>query len=408
MEPPVVFDDIPLVTEPPPALALPRALLYATSAGLGGPGLNLTSYQSAVAAYRAGILKRAIAYSNQQKEIPRRLVRSLAAHPVRLLGSLGSTRYYGAKKRYLSWIAARELERGRYDCFHSWSGDCATALLEARQKGVPTLLEIPTWHRNKGQVKPFETKSERELRARRGWRAWLERLPPSRQRILLEYELADIILVPSTFAARTFLAAGIPEEKLHYVGRGVDLETFTPAESPPPLFRAIFAGALIHRKGVHHLLKAWKALNLPDAELWLAGQVHPEIEPVLDELMIDSVKVLGFTGSLPNLLRQASVFVFPSECEGFAKATCEAAATGLPLIATQESGDAVVDGVTGWVIPPNNPDAIAERLLYAYHHRDQLLELGRAARARMEQHFSWPHFHQRLLHGYARAKALWR
>jgi glycosyltransferase involved in cell wall biosynthesis len=388
---------------PPPADELPRALLYSTSAGFGGPGLHLTSFQSALAAHEAGILRRALGYSNEQAVIPRGKMRSLAWHPVRLLGGLASERYYGAKKRYVDWIAARELAAGRYDCFHSWSGDCLRALLVARQRGIPTLLEIPTWHRNKGRVKSFETKSERELRARRGVRAWLDRLPPSRQRVLLEYELADLILVQSTLAAETFLAAGLPAEKIVYVARGADIDRFTPAQSPPEIFRAIFAGALIKRKGVHHLLKAWHSLALDNAQLVLVGGVHPEIAPFLREFATPSVKVLGFSHDLPSHFRSASLFIFPSECEGWAKVTFEAAAAGLPMIATRESGDGVIDGVTGFLVPANDPGALAEKIRHAYDHAGILPAMGRAARQRIVDNFTWRHFRLRLLHAYSKA-----
>lgn len=392
---------------PPPPEALPRALLYATSAGFGGTGLHLTSHQSALAAHQAGCLRRGLGYSNGQTLIPADTIRSLEAHPVRLLSALGSQRYYGAKKRYVDWIAARELARGKYDCFHSWSGDCLRGLLTARQRGIPTLLEIPTWHRNKGRAKPFETKSERELRARRGLSAWLDRLPPSRQRVLLEYDLADLILVQSTYAAETFAAAGVPEEKIVIVARGADVAQFTPAETPPPVFRAIFAGALIKRKGVHHILRAWRSLGLKDAELWLVGSPHAEVKPALDEAAGDpSVKMLGFSHDLPALFRHASVFLFPSECEGWAKVTFEAAAAGLPMIGTRESGDSIINGVTGWLVPANDPDALAEKIRHAHAHADQLPAMGRAARQRIVDGYQWSHFHLRLLYAYAKAMAL--
>ena len=395
-------DDPPAA--PPAAEALPRALLYSTSAGFGGPGLHLTSFQSALAAHEVGILSRAIGYSDDQKTIPHDRIRSLAAHPVRLLGGLGSARYYGAKKRYVDWIASRELARGGYDCFHSWSGDCLRSLMVARQLGVPCLLEIATWHRNKGHSKRFETKSERELRGRAGWRARLDRLPPSRQRILLEYDLADLILVQSTFAAETFLQAGVAPEKVVIVARGADVEKFTPAERPPEKFIALFAGALIRRKGVHHILQAWHALALKDAELWLVGAVHPEIEPALRQWASPSVRVLGFSNDLPALFRQASVFVFPSECEGWAKVTFEAAAAGLPMIGTRESGDSVIDNVTGWLVPANDPEALAARLAHASAHRDQLAAMGAASRQRVVHGYQWRHFRLRLMHAWARAK----
>jgi glycosyltransferase involved in cell wall biosynthesis len=268
-------------------------------------------------------------------------------------------------------------------------------------------MDVPTWHRNKGHVKPAETKSERELRlSDRGWRDWRKHLPATRLQFLAEYDLADVLLMPSTKSAETFLAAGVAPERLHYVGRGVDPQRYHPG-TKPEIFRAVLVGALIKRKGVHHLLAAWKNLALKNAELVLVGSSHEEMKPYLDAVAGEkSVRLVGFTKSVEDELRNASVFVFPSECEGFAKATLEAAACGLPLIATRESGDAIVDGETGWVIPANNADALAAALQHAQQNQDALAEMGARARQRVELFFTWDHYRTRLLHGYAKAMAL--
>jgi glycosyltransferase involved in cell wall biosynthesis len=213
-----------------------------------------------------------------------------------------------------------------------------------------------------------------------------------------------VLFMPSLKSMETFLDAGVPQERLHYVGRGVDPVRYQPGV-PAEIFRVVFVGALIQRKGVHHLLAAWKKLALKDAELVLIGTVHEELKPDLDAVAGDaSIRLVGFTKSVEDELRTASVFVFPSECEGFAKATLEAAACGLPLIATKESGDAVVDGETGWVIPANDPGALAATIERAWKNRDALAEMGRQGRARIEQFFTWDHYRLRLLHGYAAAR----
>lgn len=382
----------------------PRSLLYVTGARLGGSGLDVSSLEGARASFRAGFLGRVVAYANQQQEIPNRLVRSLALHPVRLLSGLGSASYYGAKKKYADWIGARELRRGAFDFFHGWSGDSLRSLVAACQLGIPSVIDIPTWHRNKGRRKRFFTLAERQDAARTGWQAWKEHLPPSRQRILLEYELATLLFMPSARAAESFLNSGIPAHKLHFVGRGVDLEQFQPG-TPPPLFRLVFVGALIERKGIHHLLRVWKKLALKDAELVLVGTPHAEIKPVLDECGGPTVKVTGFVRDVQDQLRQASAFVFPSEMEGAAKATFEAAACGLAQITTRESGDAVVDGVNGRIIPPNDPDALAEAILEFHRHPERLAAMGQAGRERMAREFTWDHFRTRVREGYARAMA---
>jgi glycosyltransferase involved in cell wall biosynthesis len=219
--------------------------------------------------------------------------------------------------------------------------------------------------------------------------------------MLAEYDLADLILVPSRKSAETFLMAGVPEQKLHYVARGVDIERYQPG-TVPEIFRVCFVGALIERKGVHLLLEAWKKLGLKDAELVLVGTLHGEMKRHLDQWGTANVRVTGFTPDVQAELRQSAVFVFPSECEGFAKSTLEAAACGLPLITTQESGDAVVDGETGVIIPANDVEALAAALERAAADRDRLVEMGKKGRERVANCLTWEHYRTRLLQGYAR------
>src|SRR5207237_1386420 len=114
-----------------------------------------------------------------------------------------------------------------------------------------------------------------------------------RKRFIREYELADLLLVLSEKAAKTFRVRGFPEEKLFYLPRGVDVERFKPGARPAK-FRAVFAGALIKRKGIQHVLEAWHRLNLPDAELWLIGFVHDEAKPFLNQFWRDNIRVVGF------------------------------------------------------------------------------------------------------------------
>ena len=388
---PDVSDGAPL----PTVDALPESLLYSIAADVGGAGLPTTAAEGLVAAHERGFLGRAVAYSNRQQRVPGAKIRSLAWHPVRVLGSLDRETYYGAKKHYLDWIAAREMKSGRYDCFHGWSSDSLRTLIAARQRRVPTMIEIPTWHRNKFREKDFYTRSEREAAG-----TWKTRLHISRQQMLTEYELADLVLVQSECAAESFVSVGYPADRVFMVARGVDPDRFRPAEYPP-LFRLVFVGALIKRKGIHHLLKVWHDLNLKDAELVLVGTVHDEMKPYLEKFRTDSVVLPGFVADVREYLQSASAFVFISECEGSAKATYEAAACALPQITTRESGDVVVDGLNGSVIPANDPEALAEAVLEFYRNADKLPEMGRAARARIEEQFTWEHHRRRLLHAYA-------
>src|SRR5256885_5922656 len=126
---------------------LPRNLLYSIFARIGGHGLDTDSFEALRASYRGKFLGKAVAYDNRQDEIPSQFIQSLRWHPVRLISFVGRPHYYGAKKKYLDWIVSRHLETGRYDFFHSWSGDCLESLRAAKKKKIPSLIEIPTWHR---------------------------------------------------------------------------------------------------------------------------------------------------------------------------------------------------------------------------------------------------------------------
>src|SRR6266481_3356392 len=128
---------------------LPKHLLYSIFARIGGSGLDTDAFETLRASHRGGFLGRAIAYDNRQSEIPARFIYSLRWHPVRLISFLDRPYYYGAKKKYLDWVASRHLESGRYDFFHSWSGDCLQTLRVAKRKKIPSLIEIPTWHRDR-------------------------------------------------------------------------------------------------------------------------------------------------------------------------------------------------------------------------------------------------------------------
>ena len=389
------------------ASTLPRHLLYSIFARIGGSGLDTDAFETLRASYRGGFLGKAIAYDNRQKEIPASLIRSLRWHPVRLISFLDRPYYYGAKKKYLDWIASRHLETGRYDLFHSWSGDCLRSLKVAKRHRIPSVVEIPTWHRDGGKEKTRRPKVAAPTENISSFQRWKNRLLLQRKRFIQEYDLADLLLVLSEKAAHTFRVRGFPEDKLYYLPRGVDVERFKPGKRPQK-FRAVFAGALIRRKGIQHVLKAWHRLNLSDAELWLVGFVHEEAKPYLKQFWRDNIRVIGFVRDPENYLSQGTVHVFPSQWEGSAKVTYEAAACALPQITTREAGDVVRDGIEGIIVKPGDVNAIAAALEHLYQHPEIVEQEGTAARRRVVENFTWDHFRTRLLDAYDTAMRMAR
>src|ERR1051325_4525845 len=212
---------------------LPTSLLYSIFARIGGHGLDTDSFEALRASYRGKFLGKAIAYDNRQKEIPKKFIQSLRWRPVRLLSFLEGPYYYGAKKKYLGRVAARHLETGRYDFFHSWSGDCLEALRVAKKKKIPSLIEIPTWHR---QSQMSELKSQKDRH--RGSRAsrW-SRKDFSRSTISRRWSLFFPKKPPNHFARQIF------QTKRFFICRGESMSIVSSRRSirqfSAPFFRAL-------------------------------------------------------------------------------------------------------------------------------------------------------------------------
>ena len=283
------------------------------------------------------------------------------------------------------------------------------SLRVAKKRGIPSVLEIPLWHieRMKGEsIQKVETPQPVSGEHSQTTLQRLCRVRP--QQILEEYDLADLLLVPSQCAAKSFLEAGIPEEKLFLLGAGVDTELFRNDDSSelPIAFsaerpmRAVFCGALTRRKGVHVLLEAWQKLSLPHAQLTLVGTICEDIQPTLAQFEGPSINAAGFLSCVDEVFRQSDIHIFPSECEGSPKSVYEACAAGLPQITTFESGDVVLNEVNGLIVPRNDVAALANAIGRLYKTPRRILQYGRAARQRAEAEFTWDHFRERLARAY--------
>jgi glycosyltransferase involved in cell wall biosynthesis len=127
---------------------------------------------------------------------------------------------------------------------------------------------------------------------------------------------------------------------------------------------------LIPYKGHHDFLKAASQVKdrIPKATFWLVGEdrgIQKDLERLSRDLRIhDCVSFMGQRSDIPNILAASDLSVLPSHEEGFSNVILESMAAGLPVIATRVGGnsEAVVDGVTGWLVPPRNPEVMAERI----------------------------------------------
>lgn len=232
-----------------------------------------------------------------------------------------------------------------------------------------------------------------------------------RDRVRTEFELVDYIQIPTRFVARTFVENGVAPEKLLLAPYGANLEVFG-AETRQPtdtLFRAICPSGINLRKGARVLAEAWRRLNWKDAELIWIGEISRQTEhlfkPPLRGLRLERARPHR---ELAELYRSCDVFVLPSFEEGLARVLLEAAASGLPLIATPNTGVEEFfspDTPEGWLIPVNDVDALCAALTAAKADRSKTFALGQRAARRAQAGFSWEDYGKRVLANYQRVLA---
>jgi len=181
------------------------------------------------------------------------------------------------------------------------------------------------------------------------------------------YAQADAIVVPSTFAAQSFLEHGIAPEKLHILPYGVRLEAFHPTATPDPnTFEVLFAGYASLRKGLPYLLEAFANLSHPHKALRIAGNFGPEGNALFARLPTTNVERLGSlpTEQLAEVMSRSHALVLPSVEDGFGLVLPQAMACGAVPVATTHTGaaDLYTDGVEGFIVPPRDPAALTQRL----------------------------------------------
>ncbi|MFZ2507560.1 MAG: glycosyltransferase family 4 protein [Steroidobacteraceae bacterium] len=185
------------------------------------------------------------------------------------------------------------------------------------------------------------------------------------------------------------------------IGSGVDTGRFRPAESArtqPHPCNVLMASRLLRSKGVLDFLQAARQVNArqPGLRFMLAGEAEPRHPDGIDEQHLRheaqaaGVEFLGYRADLDRLLPQVDLVVLPSYYrEGVPRILLEAAACGVAAITTDWPGcrEAVVHGVTGLLIAPRDPAALAGAIQSLASDLPALRHMGRAARVRAIEQF---------------------
>jgi glycosyltransferase involved in cell wall biosynthesis len=195
--------------------------------------------------------------------------------------------------------------------------------------------------------------------------------------------------------------------KLVLIYNGVDAHPFDSASGVREKLRkhkglddfdkiVVVVANLISYKGHHDFLKAAREVKerIPEASFWLVGQdrgIKQDLERLSRDLGIsDRVCFMGQCSDIPNVLAASDLAALPSHEEGFSNVILESMAAGLPVVATRVGGnsEAVVDGVTGWLVPPQNPKVMAEKIVDLLKDPHKARSWGDKGKERVKRLFS--------------------
>lgn len=230
---------------------------------------------------------------------------------------------------------------------------------------------------------------------------WLNKIVSVLYRVALSR--AHLVYFQNAEDRELFIAKRLvdAEKTVVVAGSGIDVNRFSPAPLPVRtqggLPRFLMVARLIREKGVIEFLEAAARVKglYPEAEFWLLGSHDTRNPSALSEAEMQSLKGssvvrwMGETADVRSIIAAADVVVLPSYREGLPRALIEAGAMGRPCIASDAAGcrDAVVHGVTGYLVPVKDPVALAETMLRFIERPDDIPKMGAAARACVLERF---------------------
>jgi len=225
------------------------------------------------------------------------------------------------------------------------------------------------------------------------------------------YFLPDKIICNSHAIARRFAKKGKLPGKVSVIYNGMDTAEFSPLVTGEEIRKEFkikpeqavigIASRFSRNKGHEIFLKAAQIIlnNGSDCAFLVSGGAVFEEDHgrekylrgmVKDIGMDDRVIFTGFREDMPKIYAAMDIFVLASDAEPCGRVILEAMASGKPVIGTNSGGtpEIVIDDITGYLVEPNNPRMLAEKIAFLVKNRDIAEKFGRAGRRRTEENFS--------------------
>lgn len=209
----------------------------------------------------------------------------------------------------------------------------------------------------------------------------------------------DYIIALSTFAEKTLIDSGFPQNRIYKTYLGINQTVFTPknqynTEGPLELY---FVGTLSYRKGLPFMMQLLNTLieRKFNVRLTLIGPVDDFEVPELDAPYFRYIPFLSHT-ALVKIHHELDLFIFPSNIDSWAQVVIEAMACGSPILVSENTGakDAVAQG-GGVVLPVGDLTAWVNAVEHFYNNRFLLKKVGEQA-ALVSKQYTWEAYHEQI------------
>ena len=208
---------------------------------------------------------------------------------------------------------------------------------------------------------------------------------------LLAHGLAAQVAVGTASADAAAAFSGVPRDRIRIIHNGVpdDEVVALPRSISAPVLGAV--GRLEHEKGFDILIQALVEVPGASAVLVGDGRRRKDLVDLAERVGVsDRVVFAGWNDEPRRYLPTFDLYVLPSRIEGFPLALVEAMLAGLPVVATEVGSvsDAVIEGDTGLLVPPDDPKALAHAIRTLLADRGRMQEMARRGRERARRQFT--------------------
>jgi colanic acid/amylovoran biosynthesis glycosyltransferase len=215
------------------------------------------------------------------------------------------------------------------------------------------------------------------------------------------FEYGDCFLANSDYSYKHLVKFGAAPKKIILHPVGVDLKKFVyrlnadKIKQPKPV-KILTVARLVEEKGIEYgiqtIYRVVKCKPMWQLEYQIIGGGHlrEKLEELTKELEVDDM--VFFLGprqqkEVIQLMQQAHLFLLPSTAEAFGLVLLEAQAVGLPIIATSIGSQPIINGKSGFLVPPKDVDTMVDRLIYLINHPELWIKMGRIGRKFVEEHY---------------------